>query len=421
MKITGSKKKGKHLKKAVEKRSAQPDETENARSSPIKRFFSSGTWKIALFSVVLIVVVAGIILVMDVIADTNVIIKPPDVNQEPKPGTSQPPDATAASYPPDETRIPPVDNQDYPEPANPRLPNTFTFLVFGIDSHANTDVIMAVTFDAENYKFNVASIPRDTLVNVEWNVKKANQIVYNMKRNHKDEKDADEEAMKDVKKVFADLLGYEVDYWVTIDLKGFEALIDAIGGVDFNVPVNMDYDDPAQNLHIHYSKGMKYGLSGKQALEIVRFRMGYASKDIGRIETQQSFLKAAAEQILAKRKAINVSTMADTFLKYVKTDLALNNVAWLGLEFLKLNPEDVNFIMMPGNNMDSVNGSSYVSIYVDQWLEIVNSMLNPFTEPVNSDDVSILTRGSDRKLYVTDGNRQGDPAWGASSRGAGSP
>ena len=418
MKITGFRKKGRHLLKNVGKDTDREGSENSEETTGKRRRLPKGIWKKALIGVGLVVAVTISVLAMDVFMDLGLIIKPPPVDEDPRrPSPSDPYDPTTGIPPPVQTDPLNPDDPATTEEVSLRKPDTFTFLVFGIDSQANTDVIMTVTFDTQNHTFNVASIPRDTLTNVEWNVKKANQIVYNMRRLHRGEVNAEDEAMKDTKQVFADILGYRVDYWITVDLRGFAALIDAIGGVDFYIPVNMEYHDPAQNLHISYTRGMKRGLTGQQALEIIRFRMGYANKDIGRIETQQKFLKAAADQILAKKSSINVATLAEIFLKHVKTDLALNHIIWLGLEFMKLDSDDVNFVMMPGNNMDSVNGSSYVTIYVEEWLEIINSMLNPLVDDITVTDVSILTRGADRKLYVTDGNRQGDPSWGASSRG----
>ena len=196
-----------------------------------------------------------------------------------------------------------------------------------------------------------------------------------------------------------------------VDMKAFVSLIDAIGGVDFYIPVDMNYTDPYQNLSIQYSQGMHH-LSGQQALEVVRFRSGYRSGDIGRIETRQDFLKTAAEQILEKKSSLNVASLAGVFRSDVKTDMSLSDLIWFGRAFLKMDAENVNFHMLPGNAGDSVGGSSYVSIYVDEWLELINGVLNPFSDDITPGDVSILTRGADRKLYVTDGNWRGDPSWG---------
>jgi len=54
-----------------------------------------------------------------------------------------------------------------------------------------------------------------------------------------------------------------------------------------------------------------------------------------------------------------------------------------------------------------------VTINVDEWLKMVNSVFNPFNNDIKESDVSILTRGANKRLYVTDGNRRGDPSWGA--------
>lgn len=305
----------------------------------------------------------------------------------------------------------PVDTPDDIE----RDQSKYTFLITGTDATGNTDVIMVAAFDSDDYTLEVVSIPRDTLMNVSWNLKKANSIQSTMRQKYRGQDNAEELAMQDTIKHFADILGFEVDFWVTVNLRAFVSLIDAVGPIEFYVPVNMYYSDSAQNLYINYSKGT-HRLNGKQALEILRFRAGYSNADIGRINTQQQFLTAAVKQILANKNSINVITLANVFLRDVRTDLQIGHLTWLGREFLKLNVENVNFTVLPGA-IDWARGADYVTIFVDEWLEIVNSKLNPWSKEITAEDVSILTRGPDRKLYVTDGNWQGDSSWGASSLG----
>lgn len=102
------------------------------------------------------------------------------------------------------------------------------------------------------------------------------------------------------------MLGIPVDFYVSVDLKGFIALIDQIGGVDFDVPEDMDYDDPYQDLHIHQTKGYRK-LSGSDVMQVLRYRhdtdihYGYPDGDLGRIKTQQSLLKAMIEQLCSSR------------------------------------------------------------------------------------------------------------------------
>ena len=289
----------------------------------------------------------------------------------------------------------------------------YTFLIMALDdNNGNTDTIMAATFDATNHTLEIVSIPRDTLANVSWSgIKKANSIYANYRaRNGWDDRKL-AESMEGVVESFADILGFMVDYWILIDMRAFTELIDAVDGVDYYIPVNMNYEDPYQDLYIHFSKG-DYHLYGSDALKVMRFRSGYANADIGRIGTQQDFLMTAVQQILAKKTSINIIELADIFIKYVKTDIKIDDIAWFGGELLKLDPDDIHFDIVPGNYMDSVGGDSYVTIYVDQWLEIVNEKLNPFPDEITADDVSILTRGPDGYLYVTDGNRLGSASWG---------
>jgi len=288
----------------------------------------------------------------------------------------------------------------------------YTFLVLGTDEgEANTDVIMAVTFDTANYTIDIVNIPRDTLVNVGWRTKKANSIFANMRYQNRGEEDAAEKTMADTVSRFADVLGFEVDYWARVDMKAFVSLIDAIGGVDFDVPVDMNYNDPYQGLSIHYTKGTHH-LSGQQSLEVLRFRSGYSSGDIGRIATQQSFLKSAAQQILEKRNSLNITTLAGVAISDVKTDMKLSDMIWFGRQFMRLDAENVSFHILPGNTGDSVGGQSYVTIYVDEWLELVNGTFSPFYDDIAPSGVSILTRGANKKMYVTDGNWRGDSNWG---------
>ena len=450
MKATGQKSKGRHLPKNISKNTTFADEgdaaaggaeeyrgrrlqetagepvstrADNVADTPVrkKKRFYSGVWRKILIGIGLLAVVTVTVLALDVFHVTETFIKPPPVQTTPRPSSWVSSEDNGPN-----PLLPGASGNDPDQPFglnpdNERKPGIITFLVLGIDTLANTDAIMVVSFDSVNYKLNVVSIPRDTLVNVEWSTKKANSILYNMRVRHRGEDDQEKKAMLSAIDVFGEtILGFKVDFLFTINLRGVAALVDAIGGVDFYVPARLLYHDDAQNLHIDYQQRMYYGLTGQQALEIMRFRR-YSNGDIGRIATQQDFLKAAAEQILAKRSSIGIDQLAQVFLNNVNTDLGLQYVAWLGREFLKLDAEDINFMVMPGNYNDTVGNSSYITIRVDEWLEMVNTYLYPWSDEVTEDNVSILTRGADRRLYVTDGNRRGDASWGATSRGPDNP
>ena len=287
-----------------------------------------------------------------------------------------------------------------------RSVNDFTFLILGVDGTANTDVVMVGSFDSENHSLEIVSIPRDTMVNVSWNVRKVNSIQGVMRNQYRNEPDAYERAMEATVEHFRNLLGFPVDFWVTINMRAFINLVDAVGGIDFNVPVGMSWRDPEGGFTFNLSRGQQR-VNGNNALGLMRFR-GYGDGDITRISVQQDFMLAAMTQMLAGVNAGNITTFMDIFLNHVNTNLQMTHLAWLGREFLNMNTEDINFTTMPGR-FDSMARGFYITLYLDEWLEIVNDKLSPLHTEVTAEDVSILTRGPDGALFVTDGNWQGTP------------
>ena len=155
----------------------------------------------------------------------------------------------------------------------------------------------------------------------------------------------------------------------------------------------MDYDDPYQDLHIHFKAGLQK-LNGQQAMEVVRFRhnndnTGYGGRqDLGRIGTQQAFLKTVAQKLM---KLENVPAMAETFLKYVKTDLTLGNLMWLANQALSMGGTDaISFATLPGDGSGWYKGMSVYALDPEQVLEMTNSMLNPYATDITADDQNIL-------------------------------
>ena len=282
---------------------------------------------------------------------------------------------------PDGTASTDVDRTGTDEPdalGRTRRKYCYNILVSGLDDdNGGSDTNMLVRFDAENKKIDVVSLPRDTL----------------MSNGHKLNSSYNNGGTEKLRSNIEDMLGIPVDFYVSVDLKGFIALIDQIGGVDFDVPEDMDYDDPYQDLHIHFKAGLQK-LNGQQAMEVVRFRhnndnTGYGGRqDIGRIGTQQAFLKTVAQKLM---KLENVPAMAETFLKYVKTDLTLGNLVWLANQALSMGGTDaISFATLPGDGAGWYKGKSFYTLYPEQVLEMTNSMLNPYATDITADEQNIL-------------------------------
>ena len=103
--------------------------------------------------------------------------------------------------------------------------------------------MLLASYDVTNQKATVMSIPRDTMVNVSWDIKKINSV-YNTYG-------GGDRGIQALYKEISQLVGFEPDYQVIVEWEAVGEIVDAMGGVWFDVPRNMNYDDPLQNLHIH--------------------------------------------------------------------------------------------------------------------------------------------------------------------------
>lgn len=253
----------------------------------------------------------------------------------------------------------------------------YTILVSGVDDDnggSDTNILMAV--DTVNGYVYGANIPRDSKAIIGGKAHKIN-YAYN--------KGGTELLASTV----SEQLGIPVDYTVCVNLQGFTALVDAIGGVDFEVPINMDYDDPIQGLSIHFKKGMQH-LSGADALRVVRFRhnndgTGYGSEDLGRMQTQQKFLKAVAKKMLSFENLIsNPRKYAEIFGQYVDTDLSVTDLAWFGMQVLGMGVDKIDFSTLPNEWK-----SPYIYLDPDETLALVNTYLNPYVEDRTAEDLNL--------------------------------
>lgn len=310
-------------------------------------------------------------------------------------------DPTAESVPPAAETLAPTETPEPTEDPNAGAPASlneymYTFLVVGLDKVGyNTDTMMVGRIDTKNHEINVVSIPRDTMVNVSWSVKKVNTLYAADINSGGNGIDGLMDGLKDI-------LGFQIDCYAVVDLNAFVQLVDAIGGVDYNVPIDMNYYDPTQDLYISIPAGQQH-LDGEEALKVVRFRSGYATADIGRIGTQQDFLMSVASQMLTLGNIPNLPTFIDIFVNNVDTNLSAENIAFFARQFLLCKSEDIHFYTLPGNYGDSVKGLSYVSINIEEWLQMVNDCLNPYDQDVTEANVNILVHSYTTGFYSTTG------------------
>ncbi len=285
----------------------------------------------------------------------------------------------------------------------------YTVLILGRDTGGggNTDTMLLASYDVTNQKATVMSIPRDTMVNVSWDLKKINSV-YNWYG-------GGDKGIQAVYKEIAQLVGFEPDYQVVVEWEAIGEIVDAMGGVWFDVPRDMKYNDPYQDLVINVDKGYQK-LDGEAAMGVIRWRHnnsggGYPDGDLGRIKTQQAFLKAVVEQLLQVKNVTKIGQFAQVFQKNVETDLSFNELLWFGQQAVMggLSVENVSFVTMPNTPVSCwsrtvKNMQSYVVPKARELLDLVNNSLSPFVEASTLRDLDIMSVNADGSISSTTGH-----------------
>ncbi len=267
-------------------------------------------------------------------------------------------------------------------PGKTRREGVYTLLLAGLDDgNGNTDAIMLLRFDATARRLDAVSIPRDTMVNTRWNVRKLNAAYAVGVLDG-------EGGVEALRRHVAKLTGIEADRCAVVNLRVFEQAVDLLGGVDFEVPTAMDYEDPEQGLSIHLRPGLQH-LSGAQALGLCRFRSGYASADLGRIDMQQRFLRACAEQFIRLGNIPNLARVVALLAENLESDLSAGMLSWFAHQLLRTPGENIRFATAPCEAR-TVRGVSYTVLALDSWLETVNEYLNPYTEPITAGELDLV-------------------------------
>ena len=276
----------------------------------------------------------------------------------------------------------PEEDEDVPaEQPKALRDGVYNILICGTDGDGTrTDTIIIAHLDANNHTVALLSIPRDTPVATgNGGLMKINSVYAG----------GGADGMQRLAARLNSLLGFPVDGYVLVDLEAFKKTVDLVGGVDFDVPQDMNYEDASQNLYIHLQKGMQH-LNGEQAMGLVRFRKGYASQDIQRTQVQQQFLKALAKQCLSVSSLTKLKEFADIFAEYVTTNLTTGNMVWFGKELLACDFDSMQAYTAEGAGA-MINGASYYPLYAGRLLEIVNAAFNPYDAPIASGSLNVVT------------------------------
>ena len=255
-----------------------------------------------------------------------------------------------------------------------------TILIAGTDKGGyRTDTMMLLSIDREAGKLSLVSIPRDTLIYCEYSVPKINSA-YGFAG-------GGEDGMQELLKRVGEIIGFQPDGYVVLDLTAFEQLVDLMGGVEFNVPMDMNYSDPSQDLYINLKAG-EQKLSGQTAMQLVRFRSGYATADLGRVDVQRQFVSAALEQWLSVKNILKVPAALKLLSQSTQSSLTSANYIWLAEAALACDRANIQTRTLPGAATYIAGGSYYVLDAVGV-AQTVNECCNPYEQGVAVSDLYI--------------------------------
>lgn len=244
---------------------------------------------------------------------------------------------------------------------------TFQVLLMGVSTDQAgvnlTDTIMIASYDPNKQEAVLISVPRDSYTGT--NTKKAIaskkiNALYNVSGNPQETVDAVNE-----------LTGLNIKYYAIIKTEALIELVDAVGPIEFNVPINMDYDDVTQDLHIHLKAGVQQ-IDGKKAEHLLRFRHNndgtsypseYGDNDIGRMRTQREFITAVISQTVKLENITKLGAILDVANRNLITNIDFKTLKDYLPYAVEFNTQNLKTASLPGSVPD-LRKTNNVSIFV---------------------------------------------------------
>ena len=159
-------------------------------------------------------------------------------------------------------------------------------------------------------------------------------------------------------KAVENITSLDIDYYAVIDNNAVIEIVDIIGGVTFDIPIDMDYDDPTQDLHIHLNAGVQ-NVNGSEAEQLLRFRHNndgtsypaeYGDNDFGRMKTQRNFIMETLKQTLKIKNIFNAKNIIDTVFENIETDLVVDEVLGYVPTAVDMNFDEITNYQLPGES-----------------------------------------------------------------------
>lgn len=321
-----------------------------------------------LYVVGLIVLLALALILVSLLAVKSVLYKPTVDTGVPFT------DAGPLSPPPELTEgVATLPSETTSPPEYVREKDKYIFLAVGVDKASGRgDAIMLVSFDVTQGNISVMQIPRDTYIEYEGRETKINEILFIR----------DVYAIRDILEV---TLCVNIDYTALIDLEALEVMVDSVGGVEIDVPFDMKYSDPFQDLYIDLKAGVQV-LDGKEATDFIRFRSDYADGDLGRIDAQKQFMSSLFKKVMNEMNVLQAVSLAKGILPMLETDITLDDAAYFAGKFFSAKERKLTMLTTPGFQLHKTDPEAwYYVLSREGTLEAVNTYFNVYDNTIADD------------------------------------
>lgn len=229
-----------------------------------------------------------------------------------------------------------------------KITEPFTILLMGVDSTdeglakntvANGDSLILITFNPKTLNATMLSIPRDSYVPIAcWSNKAENKITH-----------AAAYGTDCMMHTIEDYFDINIDYYAKINFKGLVHLVDAIGGIDVEVPKDLCTDDSSRGKEVCIKEGQQH-LDGEGALVLARNRKQLTGGDLDRGQNQQLVIQA----LINKMRTINSASKFLDILNTVSYNLDTNFTTNQILSFYNI-AEDILNNNLAKDDADLVN------------------------------------------------------------------
>ncbi len=276
------------------------------------------------------------------------------------------------------------DNSKYVDTtSNTKLKEQYNFAVFGVDNESpvdpRTDFMMIGSYNTKTNKLSFMSVPRDTKAimpqeRIDFLRAHDVPIIFpesgKMKLNEVNHFATDEYGTSFLLAQLEEMFEVDFDFYLKFNVEAFRYVVDAIGGVPFDVPQRMYYNDPTQDLYIDLQPGYQV-LNGEQAEGVVRYRKadeqnpiskGYARGDLDREEVQHDFIEAFINQLSSvSNLGKTLPAIISATSKYCETNFKVTDLPSFLPFITDFNTENITFYTMP----NEPSGNFVVPVYPD--------------------------------------------------------